>query len=561
MTLIIEGCLLALCAGVAAVGYGSGFARFLRIHPNLGDRGILGLLVFGFLGCSLHFLVALSTLLQSIVLACGLILAVVLRRDIRSDASLSLVAATGLCIFVLLHPQALINFDDGLYYLQTFKWSREFPVIAGLGNLHGRLAYNSLLFLIAPLTDRIEIGWITNLLTVTFVLLSLWARLGEIDLTERSRRMQHWFVALVVAIFVLKPGWLNWFGILTGDSIAAVLVAYWVALALEFSRSEDRGSIFALLMFSAALAAMIKISAAPLVVLTMALGWFNRKEGDVGATRICVLAAAALAVWMLHGALLSGCAVYPVRQTCFSGLPWAVSLQQADDEMMAIKSWARQPRELDFDKVLQDWSWLPQWFDLARHNRLLQLLPASLVIGATAVAFPGAKGQRQPRDDLGLIWIGLAACVGFWFWSAPDPRFGGGFILATGLFGLSLAGATWLHQPGFYYYTPHVLILLMALSGLRNLVHLGGENFFYAITPEAPVYQLQTNKGTRLWVPRNRDQCWAHELPCTPYVDFAALGRVRWPETWPYHHDPLLEPPQGWRPVSGVREPHNWWGS
>src|ERR1700682_3366353 len=125
MTLIIEGCLLALCAGVAAVGYGSGFARFLRIRPNLGDRGILGLLVFGFLGCSLHFLVALSTLLQSIVLACGLILAVVLRRDIRSDASLSLVAATGLCIFVLLHPQALINFDDGLYYLQTFKWSRE----------------------------------------------------------------------------------------------------------------------------------------------------------------------------------------------------------------------------------------------------------------------------------------------------------------------------------------------------------------------------------------------------------------------------------------------------
>src|SRR5271154_2061436 len=176
--LLIFG-LLALCAGVASVGYGSALARFLRIHPNLGDRGILGLFFFGFLGCILHFVVALSTPVQAVVLAGGVLLAAVLRRDIRSDASLSLVGATGLCIFVLLHPQALSNYDVGLYYLQTFKWNREFPVTVGIGNLHGRLAFNSILFLIAPLTDRIEIGWVTNLLAVTFLMLSLWARLWK----------------------------------------------------------------------------------------------------------------------------------------------------------------------------------------------------------------------------------------------------------------------------------------------------------------------------------------------------------------------------------------------
>src|SRR5262245_4356835 len=143
---IIEGCLLALCAGVAAVGYGSGLARVLQIRANLGDRGILGLLGFGFLGCALHLVIALSTPVQAVVLAGGVMLAVVLRRDIRNDASLSLAGATGLCIFVLLHPQAFRNYDDGLYYLQTFKWNHEFPVTAGLGNLHGRLAFNSILF-------------------------------------------------------------------------------------------------------------------------------------------------------------------------------------------------------------------------------------------------------------------------------------------------------------------------------------------------------------------------------------------------------------------------------
>jgi hypothetical protein len=187
MTAIIESWVLALCAAVAAVGYGSGLARFLQIRPNLGDRGILGLLVFGFVGCILHFVVALSTLVQTAVLACGMVAAAVLRGDIRSDASLTLAAAAGLCLFFLLHPQAYQTEDDGLYYLQTFLWNHEFPVVAGLGNLHGRLAFNQILFLIAPLVDRLEIGWIANLLVVTFVMLSLWARLRQIDLPPRQR--------------------------------------------------------------------------------------------------------------------------------------------------------------------------------------------------------------------------------------------------------------------------------------------------------------------------------------------------------------------------------------
>lgn len=334
------------------------------------------------------------------------------------------------------------------------------------------------------------------------------------------------------------------------DSIAAVLILYWVALALGFSQSEDRRNDFALLVISAVLAAIFKITAAPLVILTIALAWIHRKEGVVDPARIYAIAAAGLAVWMLHGVLLSG--VYPMRETCLSRLPWAVSLQQVDDETMAIRSWARRPDELDFAHVLQDWSWLPQWFNDARQDELMELLLAGFVLGVAAVAFTDVQVQRtQPRDDLALISIGLLVCLGFWFWGAPNPRFGAGFILAASLFGLSLAGAAWLHQRRFHSVTPQLLILLMVPLGLRGLVHLRTDSFVSAI-PEAAVYQLQTTQGTRLWVPRTRDQCWSHELPCTPYVNLAVLGRVRWPAIWPYRQDPELQPPQGWIPKSGI---------
>ena len=122
----------------------------------------------------------------------------------------------------------------------------------------------------------------------------------------------------------------------------------------------------------------------------------------------------------------------------------------------------------------------------------MELLLAGVVFGAAAVAFTGAKVRRQLRDDLALIAGGLAASLGLWFWSAPDVRYGAGFILAAALFGFSLAGAAWLHQPRFYYYMPRLLVLLMALVGLRGIfVHLRVEHFFSPIQ-EAAVYQLRT---------------------------------------------------------------------
>src|SRR5690242_19104672 len=100
------------------------------------------------------------------------------------------------------------------------------------------MAFNQILFLIAPLADRIEIGWIANLLAVTFVMLSLWARLRQIDPSDRRSGVQFWFLTLVMLIFVLRPDWLTLFSVLRADSVAVVLIAYWVALALGFSQSD-----------------------------------------------------------------------------------------------------------------------------------------------------------------------------------------------------------------------------------------------------------------------------------------------------------------------------------
>ncbi len=40
--------------------------------------------------------------------------------------------------------RGIIHYDTGLYHAQSIRWIEEYGVVKGLGNLHCRLAYNSL---------------------------------------------------------------------------------------------------------------------------------------------------------------------------------------------------------------------------------------------------------------------------------------------------------------------------------------------------------------------------------------------------------------------------------
>jgi hypothetical protein len=135
MLFLVETFLLVLCAAVAAVGYGSGLSAILRIESNLGDRGILGLLSFGFLGCLLHFVIPLTPAVHLAILAGGVSVAVVSRTGLRNPIVVWAGAAI-ISIYVLSHQQSNLNFDAGLYYLQTMRWITEHQIVTGLGNLH-----------------------------------------------------------------------------------------------------------------------------------------------------------------------------------------------------------------------------------------------------------------------------------------------------------------------------------------------------------------------------------------------------------------------------------------
>lgn len=509
---------LAIGAAVSCLGYGFGLGRLLGITVNIGDAGILGIACIAILGCAIHFVSALSTTAQIVTIGLGLALCAVFRDELVRQCRGNLASIlVGLSVF--LHRQAFTFYDTGLYHLQSVKWNSEFPITPGLANLHTRLAYNSLLFIIAPLDDRAEFGWISNLLVLLFVWASCYARFSR----ARRATVEFWFLGLAVTLLALGTlGPLGWLGVLNADGFVAILTVYWFSVALSLPSRPQAG--VPLLLLAGALALTVKLSAAPLFLLALLVAWYHRKIAGVSPLKPAAVAAVLLGLWMARGVVLSGCAVYPLPQSCISGLPWAVSRGQALTDMVSIKSWARAPGRLDYAKVMSDWTWLGEWSLRTWQNWSAHLF----LLGGIAACVSVSAGARVKRLAM-AAFAGLCLCLAYWFWSAPAVRFGSGYLAAAGILGLSIACTAFCDDTNLGRRLVLEAVALSALLGIAGLVQSGNT---WTIKDRPAAAMRIAPGGKSIWVLRGgnggSDQCWDHPLPCAPYFEPEKLKRVRW---------------------------------
>jgi uncharacterized MnhB-related membrane protein len=509
---------LAMGGAVSCLGYGFCLARLLGIAVNLGDAGILGLTCLAILGCAIHFVSALSTTVQIVTIGAGLALCVVFRGEFVRQCRGSFVSIlVGLSAFFQRHT--FTSYDNGLYHLQAVKWNSEFPITPGLANLHGRLGFNSVLYLIAPLDDRAGFGWVSGLLLLLFVLISCYARFTQ----ARRNTVEFWFLGLAIALLALgAPGAQGWTGVLNADGFVAILTVYWVCIALSLDYRPQTN--VPLLLLTGVLALTVKLSAAPLFLLALLAAWRHRKAAGVSLPKTAAAVAIFLGLWMARDVALSGCAVYPVPQTCRFDLPWAVSRAQAEFETLSIKAWARAPHRFDHAKVMSDWAWLGPWGLRTLQNWNVQFFLFGGLAGCVSV-LAGARVTRL----VAATFAGLCLCLGYWFLSAPDVRFGSGYLAAAGILGLGIACTAYFPDTATLRRLTLDAVAVSAFLGAAGLLQSG--NSWTVKNP--PAFVMRTAPGGKsIWVTQGdhegSDQCWDHPLPCTPYFDSETLKRVRW---------------------------------
>jgi hypothetical protein len=437
------------------------------------------------------------------------------------------------------------NYDTGLYHLQAVRWNEQFAIVPGLGNLHGRLAFNNSSFLYAAMFD---VGpWngrshhLASGLLSLVVLLQLIARLPGAFRRDPPRSSGDLFGALMLPAALL-------FSYKQMTSYAPDLVVFLLGIVItlelwellvasEGSLAEKWDRLVWISLVSAA-GVTVKLSFLPMAVATMLVACAACGNSSLSGRRkiaLVVIPLAILALWGVRGVVLSGYPAYP--QTAFAAdVAWRVPFDQAQRDLDDILAWARD-RDSPTSAVVEGSGWIVAWAARQFRDVLKVTLPLSffMLAGVSTVALRWRRGQRGVDRGAWALVPSLATIL-FVLATAPDlSRFAGAstWVLAAGATVLLLDELARNETQAVFDRVSRMVaviaavLLVVAIVKASRYLNGPGESGAFRPIPVARLARFETDWGLAVWVPYRlpteakygEDQAWDAPLPSTPYFN------------------------------------------
>jgi len=417
------------------------------------------------------------------------------------------------------------NFDAGLYHLQTLRWLKEYPAVPGLGNLHGRLAFNPSVFGPTVLYRYTTPGGPAYALpSYLFAILAVAA--ARAITTDRRPLDARATWAPPLLLFLLLWTFQVWLSCPTPDhSVTIPLVFAFLLYGHKGARGrgQDLDAHTVLVLLLTVWAVTIKLAALPALLLPAHSIWLSRRQLTM---RWLALLAGGCALlvgpWLARNVVLSGYLIYPLPVLDVFSVDWKVPSWYAHMEQNLIINLGQRAPQSPYavpQQPLQHW-W-PGWWALeTSYNRVV------LVGAALSPLVAVWRWRRLSRAESGwatgwaVAWLGVV----FWFCSSPDFRFATAFLLVAGLWPWLSWLATW--RLARVRYVPLGLVLLWTLQNLRDPLYqlryqpqqITSRLVWPAPTPQPATVEVPVGK-LRVSVPRVGAQCWDNALPCVHCIE------------------------------------------
>lgn len=443
-----------------------------------------------------------------------------------------LISILSVACMLILSAGALLapgNYDSGLYHFPTIAWLNQHPIVLGLGNLHGRLAFNQSYFSFVALLNIYPVfnkGYtiagptmmLLGFLTITF---------GGLKNVAQGAYLQAALILLlgVQCADISAPTPDLAINVLQIVIFSQMLLFFW-RYSQQLAITSDALIAFT---FQCFLISTLKLSGIAYgLTAFLIVFWRCVRIDKLNLTlyyRLFSLVGVFAFIHIVRSLLLSGAPFYPSSFGLFSGVSWAIPLETVQTELNWTYSWARRPG-YEATLVLGNWDWFKPW---------LKALPfSSLICGFTTAIFlpcfwiakrknginiPASVANFLPTAQLALIPLLIA--ILFWFTTAPDIRFLGVIHVLLAILSVWL---TWsatqfsshlkTENQIFKYSFVSAIMLLIALQLVRPKLFSGFEPL-----PTITLKANQTLTGQVIYSPISGEQCGSTQLPCTPYFN------------------------------------------
>ncbi|WP_445479329.1 LIC_10190 family membrane protein [Larkinella soli] len=458
-----------------------------------------------------------------------------------------LVPVFGLLVLTVLLYSTLspANADSGLYHLPSIRWYERFRVVPGLGNLHGRLAFNSSFFVASAafgLTDLV--GQTLFPLNGFVFLLVSWRLLNQ----AHSRGPYRWpaFAILLLILYYLIRQVYSPTPDLWATLLPVAVFLIWLEIKPVFSFR------LVLLVMLVSLSLTVKLATIPVALSLVTVAWAVRRKltagqwGLLGSIGLCLVVP-----WLVRNVILSGYLLYPYPALDLFSFDWKIPADRVQFEKDFVAFWAKfriheayyQPDLLNTPAT----EWIPRWLFHPEHYALNKPIWALAVVSpVVAVSHFFSPRRKAAFRPLNLPYgVALAGFL-FWFLSAPEFRFGYAFIWLTALLPWQpVVSGPVRGRMGNRVVNGLVTGASLILIGYFGNRYLVGERFpveRYAVLPRPLTYtdkgtrqamfiERETRSGMLVLTPRAaplEQSCFNEEMPCSPYYypDLEMRGRT-----------------------------------
>jgi hypothetical protein len=442
--------------GILLLGNGMFFSQIIRLHSvrNPFLYFWLGIFFTSTLAMLASFFVPINNFALGIFTILGLIGLPKFIVEFRSNfgsfskgrkvlfALFSFITILTICRYCGYIPISinLSGFDTALYHANAVQWLNEYGAVFGLGNLHFRLAMNSLWLVFAAVLDNFIFDARTPWILPTLYLTGGGLFFGYEICKTNSRKVAVFCIVFLsfIAMQLIRPT----AGITLGlyfDTVVFVVYAITVLEVYLFIILKERENIpmlsciLILAVFSFMLKQIGAINCIFAFGFTMYILLSDRKFFWKNTIKVFLPAGLACAIMIVNNCILSGYLLFPLPLFAIP-FDWTMPKELVQGCYDDIIYWARLPGALYRTCAENDfWYWFKPW--LVRHNRFFKWIV--YVIPFILSIFLWIKIILKEKNKMSIFFfIWSFANIAFWFKSAPDLRFGSGFFFVN--FALSL---------------------------------------------------------------------------------------------------------------------------
>ncbi len=204
----------------------------------------------------------------------------------------------------------------------------------------------------------------------------------------------------------------------------------------------------------------------------------------------------------------TGCLLYPVQQTCISGIEWGIPKSEVSTLNTHYQWWAKAgggpgyTHEMEKNLYIQNFNWLSNWIDKYFFNKMTDFLAGLLfILIVLIIIFKSKKKDLDNRNfSYNLLYYFLIILLLVeWFYNHPSLRYGGYIIFALIFFiPISHLLSKYEITRKFSLKTTILFVLVISIFIGRNIDRIFYEQNFYQANFQRNMFFFTDKKHFRI---------------------------------------------------------------